>query len=227
MPWELVERLSWLAGIVSALLAAVAAWSAARTARGSARDLALVIAAATDRPELLAVLEADALARVERVRRRVRAALALISCALLLVGLGGAIAWSGLSMGRHEDLSVVGGHRPRAERECAAAGEATVCADSHVYLLGAAEEVETRFAGPERDGAGVVVVTLPRCRAEVRWRVSVDGQVVASAVSHDVHVGVEFRARAGRQHVFTAERAPGGECETVRLDVRLGVTHDR
>ncbi|MFD1150416.1 hypothetical protein [Saccharothrix hoggarensis] len=231
MSWELVERLSWLAGIFSALVAAIAGWMAARASRGTVRDLALIVSVAADKPELLEKVEADARKRAEAVRRRVRAVVVFTATAFVLVATGGLIGLLAAQLPDHVRPAVAGGDTPRTVSECAQAAEATLCAPMHVYELAAGAKVETRFAGVPRptpqQGVGGLSVELPRCEAEVRWHVTVAGAVVAEAVSRDDLVRVDFPVASDQEYTFTAERPADGGCPTTELRVRTGVSFER
>ncbi|WP_033442197.1 hypothetical protein [Saccharothrix sp. NRRL B-16314] len=231
MSWELIERWSWVAGIFSAFVAAVSAWAAARAAKGTVRDLALVLSLATDKPELLAKVEADARKRAEAVRQRMRTAVVSTASAFVLIATGGVFGLLAAQLPVHVSAEVVGGDAPRTEQECTKAAEASICAPVHVYELAAGTTVETRFAVTHQPvaqrGAGGLTVELPDCEAEVRWRVSVGGAVVAEAVSRDDMVRAEFPVAGDQEYTFTAERPADGGCPTTELRVRTGVSFDR
>ncbi|NUT95439.1 MAG: hypothetical protein HOY78_25760 [Saccharothrix sp.] len=231
MSWESVERVSWLAGILSALVAIIAAWMAARAAKGTTRDLALIVAAATDKPELLAALEENARKRAEQVRRRLRAVVAAAATAFVLVAVGGLLGVLLSLVPDHVEADVVGGDRPRTVRECASGGGVALCQDVHVYDMSAGAKVETRFAVTGRPssqhGSGGLSVELPGCEAEVRWHVEVDGRVLADAVSRDDLVRVEFPAWGSQEYVFSAQRPTGGDCATAEVRVRTGISFER
>lgn len=229
--WELVERWSWVAGIISALVGAISAWMAARAAKGTVRDLALVLSMATDKPELLEKVEADARKRAEAVRQRLRAAVVSTASAFVLIAAGGVLGLLAAQLPVYVTPEVVGGDAPRTGKECAQAGEASLCAPVHVYELVAGAKVETRFAVSHQPvaqrGTGGLSVELPDCEAEVRWRVSVGGAVVAEAVSRDDMVRAEFPVASDQEYTFTAERPADGGCPTTELRVRTGVSFDR
>ncbi|MFI9455665.1 hypothetical protein [Amycolatopsis sp. NPDC052450] len=230
MPWEWIERLSWIAGILSALVAVLTAWAAYRAAKGTARDFALLISAATDDPGLLEKVEAAARKRAETVRRRVRAVLAAAVNAVVFIAIGGAFSLLFSTISDHVDTEVVGGDAPLTQRECANANEATVCVPVHRYALFRGQKVETPFAGVHRSarrGVGTLSVELPGCAAEVRWHVSVGGVVTAEAVSRDSLVRVEFPMDGDQGYTFTAERPADSGCPRTELRVRTGITFDR
>ncbi|QXV61998.1 hypothetical protein [Amycolatopsis sp. TNS106] len=229
MDWTLVERASWIAGIVSALLAVLAAWMAYRATKGTTRDLALLISAATDKPEVLERVEAAARERVETIRRRVRAVLATTTSAAGFLAAAGLIALLLASMPDHVRTKVAGGDTPRTVQECSKAGEATLCAPMHIYELAPGEKAETRFEGvhrPSKRGTGMLTVELPDCEAEVRWHVSVGGAVAAQAISRDSLVRVEFPVASEQGYTFTAERPAGSGCPETEVRVRTGITFE-
>jgi hypothetical protein len=227
--WDWVERVSWVAGIVSALIALIASLMAARSATLATRELTMLVAAATDKPELLQTLELAAQKRAEVVRRRVRAVVASVSVTFVLMATAGALGLLMSMLPDHVSTEVVGGDAPRTAQECASIPEAVVCAPTHVYELAAGAKVETRFGGVDRpvsqQGRGGLSVELPGCESEVRWHVTVGGQTVAEAVSRDVLVRVEFAVASDREYTFVAERA-GGSCATTELRVRTGITFE-
>ncbi|WP_340683731.1 hypothetical protein LCL61_35160 [Amycolatopsis coloradensis] len=230
MSWEWIERLSWIAGILSALVAVVTAWTAYLAAKGTARDLALLVSAATNDPGLLDKVEAAARKRAETVRRRVRAVLAAAVNAVVFIAFGGAFSLLISLTSDHVNTEAVGGDAPLTWRECANASEATVCAPVHRYELFRGQKVETLFSGvhrPSKRGVGGLSVELPECAAEVRWHVSVGGAVVAEAVSRDRLVRVEFPVASDQGYLFTAERTAGSDCPKAEMRVRTGITFDR
>ncbi|SMC82519.1 hypothetical protein [Lentzea albidocapillata] len=227
MFWDWVERVSWVAGIISAVIALIASLMASRSAALATRQMAMLVAAATDKPELLQTLELEARERSEAVQRRVRA---VVVSTLTMIASLGAIALAAVMLANlpdHVSTRVVGGDAPRTVQECAGSGEATVCAPVHVYELAAGAQVKTRFGGlgrtPARTGHGGLSVELHGCESEVRWHVELDGRTVAEAVSRDVLVNTEFPTTSDREYTFVAERA-GGDCATTELRVRTGFT---
>jgi hypothetical protein len=227
--WDLVERGSWIAGIVSAVIALIVSLMAARSAKLATRELTMLIAAATDKPELLQTLELAAQKRAEVVRRRLRRVVGWVSVTLASVASVGALSLVMLLLPDHVSTEVVGGDAPRTVQECANTPNGSVCAPMHVYELAAGAKVETRFGGVDRPasqkGRGGLSVELPGCESEVRWHVTVDGQTVAEAVSRDDLVRVEFAVTGDREYTFVAERA-GGNCATTELRVRTGITFE-
>ncbi|OXM52744.1 hypothetical protein [Amycolatopsis alba] len=230
MSWEWLERLSWIAGIVSALVAVGTAWAAYRAAKGTTRDLALLIAAATDNPELLEKLEAAARQRAETVRRRLRTVVAAAGNSAVFVFLAGGLGVLFAVIPDYADTEAVGGSAPRTWQECAAVDEATVCTPVHDYELFRSQQAETLFGGvhrPSKQGTGRLSVELPDCKAEVRWHVSVGGAVVAEAVSRDDLVKVEFPIASDQAYTFVAERPADDGCPKTTVRVRTGITFDR
>lgn len=229
MFWDWVERVSWVAGIVSALIALIASLLAARSATQATREITMLVAAATDKPELLQALELAARKRAETVRRRVRAVVVSVSVTFVFMATVGVLGLLLSMLPDHVNTEVVGGDAPRTVQECVSASDATVCAPVHVYELAAGAKVETRFGGidrsPARQGLGRLSVELPGCETEVKWHVTVDGRTVAEAVSHDVLVNAEFPMASDREYIFVAERA-GGDCAGTELRVRTGFTFD-
>ncbi|EME64623.1 hypothetical protein [Amycolatopsis decaplanina] len=230
MDWTLVERASWIAGIVSALLAVIAAWMAYRATKRTTRDLALLISAATDKPEVLERVEAAARERVETIRRRVRDVLAATATATAFLAASSLIALLLAAIPDHVPTTVAGGDVPRTVQECANAGEVSLCTPMHIYELAPGGKVETRFTGghrPAERGTGALSVELPDCEAEVRWHVSVGGAVAAEAVSRDILVRVEFPVASDQEYTFTAERPADSGCPKTEVRVRTGITFDR
>lgn len=229
MFWNWLERVSWVAGIVSVLIALITSLMAARSARLATRELTMLVAAALEKPELLEKLELETRARSEAVRRRVRAVVVSVSATVLSVA---ALALAAVMLANLPDYvstDVVGGDAPKTVPECVSAGEASSCAPTHVYELAAGAKAETRFGGvdrsPARQGRGGLSVELPGCASEVRWHVTLDGRTVAEAVSRDVRVHVRFPMTSDQEYTFVAERVGGG-CATTELVVRTGFTFE-
>ncbi|MCX2950460.1 hypothetical protein [Lentzea sp. NEAU-D7] len=229
MFWDWVERVSWVAGIVSAVIALIASLMASRSATLATRQVAMLVAAATDKPELLQKLELEARERSEAVRRRVRTVVAATTTMITSLAVVALAAYMLANLPDHVSTRVVGGDAPRTTQECAGGSDAVVCAPVHVYELPARTRVETRFGGvertPARTGRGGLSVELHGCESEVRWHVELDGRTVAEAVSRDVLVRTEFPMTSDREYTFVAERADG-DCATTELHVRTGFTFD-
>ncbi|MGW6441668.1 hypothetical protein [Lentzea sp. NPDC055074] len=229
MFWNWLERVSWVAGIVSVLIALITSLMAARSAKLATRELTMLVAAALEKPELLEKLELETRARAEAVRRRVRAVVVSVSTTVLSLGAIALAAFMISTLPDHVSTEVVGGDAPRTVRECASTPDTVVCAPVHVYELAAGTKVETRFGGVDRSppgkGRGGLSVELPGCESEVRWHVTVDGRKVAEAVSRDVLVNVEFPMTSDGEYTFVAQQAGGG-CATTEMRVRTGFTFE-
>ncbi|CCH35445.1 hypothetical protein ABZ816_12650 [Actinosynnema sp. NPDC047251] len=222
MPWELIERLSWLAGIVGAVIAAAAAWMAARAARGTMRDLALIVSVATDKPELLEAVEADARRRAEVVRRRVRGVFVTAGVAFLVSATGAVLGVLLALLPDSRQPRVVGGDLPRTTQDCSSAGEASVCVlDDHWALPADGAKVSARYEGVRRpepkDGTARLTLRAQGCGGSVRWTASVAGAVAASGVVGEEEARAEFPVRSGVEFVLDAERV-GGTCD---VDLRV------
>ncbi|MBB5954575.1 hypothetical protein FHS29_001145 [Saccharothrix tamanrassetensis] len=224
MSWDLIERLSWLAGIVGAVVAALAAWMAARATKGTMRDLALILSVATDKPELFEAIEADARKRTEVVRRRVRAVFVAAGAAFAVSAFGAALGLLMLLMPDYGQPEVVGGDQPRVTQECTNGGEATVCVADNRWTLATGGTVEAQFGGVERktpkDGVARLVLQVSGCSAagELNWTASVGGSVVAEGVARESESRAEFPLKTGEGFTFAVRRVGGGDCA---VDLRL------
>ena len=123
MFWDWVERVSWVAGIVSALIALIASVLAARSATQATREITMLVAAATDKPELLQALELAARKRAEAVRRRVRAVVVSVSVTFVLMATVGVLGLLLSMLPDHVNTEVVGGDAPRTVQECVSASD--------------------------------------------------------------------------------------------------------